>query len=257
MAIQELIERSGPRKLLALDGGGIRGLISVEVLSRLETLLQGGRGEDFRLADAFDYVAGTSTGAILATCIALGMRVDEIRAFYRDSGTDMFDKASMLTRVKAKYRDEKLAEKLKSVTGEEHEPRQRPSSDAADGGHAQRQYGLAVADLQQSKSPVQLALSCRARQGMQPRPPALAARARQHGGSDLLSSGGHRRRRPKPFVMVDGGVTPYNNPAFMLFLMATAEPYRLCWPRAPPTCSWFRSARARIPRLTRILRRAR
>jgi uncharacterized protein len=35
---------------------------------------------------------------------------------------------------------------------------------------------------------------------------------------------------PEPFIMVDGGVTTYNNPAFLLFLMATAEPYRLCWP---------------------------
>jgi hypothetical protein len=32
------------------------------------------------------------------------------------------------------------------------------------------------------------------------------------------------------FVFVDGGVTPYNNPAFQLFLMATIPPYRLCWP---------------------------
>src|SRR5690606_30695174 len=32
------------------------------------------------------------------------------------------------------------------------------------------------------------------------------------------------------FVFVDGGVTTYNNPAFLLFLMATLEPYRLEWP---------------------------
>ena len=35
---------------------------------------------------------------------------------------------------------------------------------------------------------------------------------------------------PHEFVFVDGGVTMYNNPAFQLFLMATTEPYRLCWP---------------------------
>jgi hypothetical protein len=34
----------------------------------------------------------------------------------------------------------------------------------------------------------------------------------------------------KEYVFVDGGVTMYNNPAFQLFLMATTEPYRLCWP---------------------------
>ena len=32
------------------------------------------------------------------------------------------------------------------------------------------------------------------------------------------------------YVFVDGGLTLLNNPAFQLFLMATLEPYRLCWP---------------------------
>ena len=35
---------------------------------------------------------------------------------------------------------------------------------------------------------------------------------------------------PGPFLMVDGGVTMYNNPAFLVFLMATVEPYNLSWP---------------------------
>jgi hypothetical protein len=35
---------------------------------------------------------------------------------------------------------------------------------------------------------------------------------------------------PRRFVFVDGGITPYNNPAFLLFLMATAAPYRIGWP---------------------------
>jgi hypothetical protein len=32
------------------------------------------------------------------------------------------------------------------------------------------------------------------------------------------------------FQFVDGGMTSYNNPAFLLFLMATLPPYKLCWP---------------------------
>ena len=31
-------------------------------------------------------------------------------------------------------------------------------------------------------------------------------------------------------VFVDGGITPYNNPAFQAFLMATVEPYAVRWP---------------------------
>ena len=57
-----------PRKLLALDGGGIRGVLSLQVLIKMEGLLreQSGQGEDFRLCNYFDYIGGTSTGAIIA-----------------------------------------------------------------------------------------------------------------------------------------------------------------------------------------------
>src|SRR4051812_13210988 len=99
--------------------GGIRGLIAVEVLAAIEDELRRDHGEDFVLADAFDYVAGTSTGAIIATCIALGMSVDEVRRFYLESGADMFDKPSLLRRARTKFEDEKLAAKLKSVLGTE------------------------------------------------------------------------------------------------------------------------------------------
>ena len=58
-----------PRKLLALDGGGIRGVLTLEVLIRIEDLLAEatGRGAQFRLCDFFDYIGGTSTGAIIVS----------------------------------------------------------------------------------------------------------------------------------------------------------------------------------------------
>ena len=126
MSVEDKANKSGPRKLLALDGGGIRGVITLEVLAKIESELQQklGRGDDFLLADYFDYVAGTSTGAIIATCLSLGMRVAEIQKFYIDSGPAMFDKNSLLKRYfKSKFRDEKLIAKLKTIiaekTGEE------------------------------------------------------------------------------------------------------------------------------------------
>src|SRR5919112_6358433 len=100
MSIREKKEKEGPRKLLALDGGGIRGVMTLEVLAKIEGELQRalGRGDDFALADYFDYVAGTSTGAIIATCLSLGMRVEDIREFYIKSGPDMFDKSNLFQR---------------------------------------------------------------------------------------------------------------------------------------------------------------
>src|ERR1700741_3359504 len=87
----------GPRKLLALDGGGIRGVMTLEVLDKIESELQARlrRNEDFVLADYFDYVAGTSTGAIIATCLALGLPLDGIRSVFIESGPAMFDRASL------------------------------------------------------------------------------------------------------------------------------------------------------------------
>jgi hypothetical protein len=117
MSVEEKLRPKKQRKLLALDGGGIRGLMTVEVLAAIEDTLRQGRGEDFRLADEFDYVGGTSTGAIIATCVSLGMSVAEIRSFYLDSGREMFDKARLLRRFRTKYEDEQLAKRLKEVIG--------------------------------------------------------------------------------------------------------------------------------------------
>jgi uncharacterized protein len=118
MSVQDKLDKTGPRKLLALDGGGIRGILTLEVLARIESELQNALSRDstFVLADYFDYVAGTSTGAIIAACLAMGMRIDEIRDFYIKSGPAMFDKARLIDRYyRNKFVDKKLAEQLQTV----------------------------------------------------------------------------------------------------------------------------------------------
>jgi len=80
-------QQPGPRKILALDGGGIRGLMTARALLRLEEILAEGRGgSDFRLCQYFDYIGGTSTGAIIAAALATGMSVSELLDFYQDFG---------------------------------------------------------------------------------------------------------------------------------------------------------------------------
>ncbi|MBJ6612049.1 MAG: patatin-like phospholipase family protein [Candidatus Thiothrix moscowensis] len=113
-----------PKKILALDGGGIRGLVTIEVLAKIEKILRDYYGnEKMVLADYFDFIAGTSTGAIISAALAIGMSVDDIRRFYLDSGKDMFDRASWLTRIGSlfghKYNNKKLAQKLQEVFGED------------------------------------------------------------------------------------------------------------------------------------------
>ena len=67
MTLQDKIKPNGQKKLLTLDGGGIRGLITIEILAKMEDVLRSemGREKSFVLADYFDYVSGTSTGAIM------------------------------------------------------------------------------------------------------------------------------------------------------------------------------------------------
>ncbi|XP_021829243.1 patatin-like protein 2 [Prunus avium] len=55
--------------ILSIDGGGIRGLIPATILSFLESELQKLDGEDARIADYFDVVAGTSTGGLVTAML--------------------------------------------------------------------------------------------------------------------------------------------------------------------------------------------
>src|SRR5207248_11006895 len=101
MSYRDKIDKIGPRKLLACDGGGIRGIISLEVLARIESELRKSSGNPkLVLADYFDYVADTSTGAIIATLIALGYSIGDIRDIYLQSGTEMFRKARLRERFR-------------------------------------------------------------------------------------------------------------------------------------------------------------
>src|SRR5262249_29790410 len=114
MTVADKLAKSGPRKLLALDGGGIRGLLTIQVLAESESRLRKEAGdEELVLADYFDYIGGTSTGAIIATCLSLGMPVETIRDFYVENAQTMFEKSSLLRRYRFKYEDDRLANRLK------------------------------------------------------------------------------------------------------------------------------------------------
>ena len=82
-----------PKRILALDGGGIRGVLTLEYLAVIEDMLRQRTGsEDFRLCDYFDLIGGTSTGSIIAAALACGMSVKELKALYREIGTSVFDR---------------------------------------------------------------------------------------------------------------------------------------------------------------------
>ncbi|WP_246722851.1 CBASS cGAMP-activated phospholipase [Aureimonas sp. OT7] len=73
-----------PFRILALDGGGIKGVYTAELMRLCE--------EHFEkpVASVFDMIAGTSTGGIIALGLGLGKSAAEIAAFYRDDGRHIF-----------------------------------------------------------------------------------------------------------------------------------------------------------------------
>src|SRR5262249_4555366 len=75
----------GPKRILALDGGGVRGILTAGILLALETRLKRRAGRaDFRLCDYFDLIGGTSTGSIVAAALAMGKSAAQIADLYRE-----------------------------------------------------------------------------------------------------------------------------------------------------------------------------
>ena len=116
--LERRIAAPGPKKLLSIDGGGIRGLIALEFLARIEALLREklGRG-DLVLADYFDYVGGTTTGAIIATFISLGFPTQTILEFYRTGAHTMFEPSNVFLRLERKFGSDTLMAKLLNAVG--------------------------------------------------------------------------------------------------------------------------------------------
>jgi len=77
--------------ILAIDGGGIRGLIPAKVLAELDGDLKT-QNPDKPLYEYFDLICGTSTGAILTIAIALGIPADDLVRFYKKHAQAIFPK---------------------------------------------------------------------------------------------------------------------------------------------------------------------
>jgi hypothetical protein len=217
-------------KLLALDGGGIRGILTLEVLARLEALLAEatGGGTAFRLCHFFDYVGGTSTGAIIAAGLARGMSARELLHFYRQTGPAMFDKQFILKRWQALYKSEPLKKELQKTFGAE--TTLKPDDLEC--------LLLAVTRNRTTDSPWPISSNPQAKYNDTSRPDCnllipLWKIVRASTAAPVFFPPEMIQWDPedagKAFVFVDGGLTPYNNPAFLLYRMATEPGYRLDW----------------------------
>jgi uncharacterized protein len=227
MSLVQRIEQAGPKKLLAIDGGGIRGVLALEVLQRIEDLLKAkSRRADFRLTDYFDYIAGTSTGGIIAAGLSIGMSVQEILDFYQEAGAQMFVKARLLQRLRHKFDDEPLANKLKGVFG----------IDTTLGSEKLQSLLLLVMRNATTDSPWPICNNPYAKYNESARPDCnlkfplwqlvrASTAAPTYFPPEVIVLPSAKPHEEREFVFVDGGVTMYNNPAFQMFLMATLDRY--------------------------------
>jgi len=227
---------SEQHKLLTIDGGGIRGVLALEILAELERQLAEAQGiprDKFRLSDFFDYVAGTSTGAVVAACIACGMRVSDIMDFYTNVGPKMFDNRLYMKiwswiRYQSAYNSTPLATALKEMFGDRT---------TLEPGHLKCLF-MAVTRNQTTDSPWPISSNPHAKYNDQSLPDCnLKIKLWQITRASTAAPLAYRpetiswdKNNPdEKFLFVDGGVTPYNNPAWLLYRMATESGYNLNW----------------------------
>lgn len=237
--LETRIRSGGPKRILSCDGGGIRGMISVEILAAIEAQFRQACGRpDARLNEFFDFVCGTSTGAIIATCISAGMSVEQIRRFYEDNGRSMFDKAFVLKRLQYSYNAEPLACTLQTALNQAlGRAAAEPWAELGDPGL--KSVLMMVLRNHTTDSPWFVSnnpyakYNARARHDCNLLLPLwqlvrASTAAPTYFPPEVVTLG---KDAPKPydFIFVDGGVTTYNNPAFMAFQMATAAPYAMNW----------------------------
>jgi predicted acylesterase/phospholipase RssA len=111
---------SGPKRILALDGGGVRGVIAIAFLERIEEILkeQAG-GRDVRLADHFDLIGGTSTGAIIGATLALGMSASQVKKLYFDLAPIVFKPSWTRVRyMRARFDAAAASRELERIIGD-------------------------------------------------------------------------------------------------------------------------------------------
>jgi hypothetical protein len=220
----------GPKRLLALDGGGVRGVIAVAFLEQIENLLCAHVGRPVRLGDWFDFVGGTSTGAVIAGALALGYRTEGLKSFYMELAPRVFHRSRMrIAGWHAKFDAAPLRQEIAKVVG----TRTLDSEDLITG------FGLVTKRLDTGSSWL---VSNNPAAPFWNTPPDRAFIGNRHFPLANLV----RASTAAPFyfdpellpivdgedhgLFLDGAMTPHNNPSLAMFLMTQLKGYGICWP---------------------------
>jgi len=224
------------KRILSLDGGGIRGALSLGYLQKIEDILADRHKhiidpEEFRLYNYFDMIGGTSTGSIIAAALAIGTRVSEIKERYFSLGErifgekyDWWNPLETFKFLKAKFDQKPIIEELKKFYG-----------DITLGGEDIR-TGLCIVAKRADTNSTWLfhnnpkGIFFDSALGHNGRIPLweivrASTAAPTYFIPQVLSVGNNIKG-----AFVDGGVSMANNPALELFKMAVMKGYHYQWP---------------------------
>lgn len=96
-------------KILTFDGGGIRGVASLEIIKKLES------DTKIQIHKKFDIFAGTSTGSIIAITLAMGIPIQEMIDNYEEMSSDVFGHKTLFSLFQPKYDPKRLKNNLVKV----------------------------------------------------------------------------------------------------------------------------------------------
>jgi len=227
--LDEHLFAADTKRILSLDGGGVRGIITIAFLERIEAVLKerSGRGSEFRLSDYFDLVGGTSVGSILATLIALGYPVAEIKKIFREWCPSIFHRPLLgIPFISPRFSSGGLKRRARKILQD------------ATLETAPLKTGLAIVTKRvDTGSPWVLTNNPNAKYWKDPEDGSYLGN-RNYRLSDLVraSTAAPYYFAPKRIpiskvrgLFVDGGVSPYNNPALLMFMLAGIRGYGFQW----------------------------
>lgn len=224
------------KRILSLDGGGIRGLFTLEVLARMEQILrQKTSNANLVLADYFHFIGGTSTGAIIAASLSWGLSVGEIKRLYIEQCTKVFSRKNIFRQYFwAKYAAEDMSQLLMRQFSEDgngtrpallDSPRLKTlllvvMRNGATGSPwpVTNNPGAMYNDPKLSDCNLRIPLWRLIR---------ASTAAPTIFPPEEIELGGRKH------IFVDGAITPFNNPAFLMFLNATLPCYKINWETGP------------------------
>ncbi|MGE0597018.1 MAG: patatin-like phospholipase family protein [Hyphomonadaceae bacterium] len=233
---EHLSPDTGPKRVLALDGGGVKGVLTLGMLKAVETELRRRAGGDsaFRLSDYYDLIGGTSTGAIIATGLALGLSIDDLIELYMRLGPDVFGRtAGDGVFLQSKFESKHLRRALASVMS----TKTLGSDDLRTGLaiHAKRiDTGSAWVVTNHPLSvfydpPADSSIYPNKRYRLVDLVLASAAAPTFFDEVVIDIEFNEKRRPTQRGYFVDGAVSANNNPSLQLFLLALEPAYKFGW----------------------------